>query len=499
MSDLNLFAAAPEIVLAVSTMLILVVDLFVDDARRNITYVLSLAALVAVAAICGMFLARDAVLYAFEGLYVADPMGNVLKMFAALATGLALVYAQGYARDRGMWRGELFVLALFVLLGVMVMISANSLLLVYLGLELQALALYALVALRRDDARATEAAMKYFVLGALASGFLLYGMSMLYGAAGTLDINELARNIGTGRVASRAALVLGTVFIVAGLAFKLGAVPFHMWLPDVYHGAPTPVTLLIGSAPKLAVFAIAFRMLVEGLLPLAVDWQQMLALLAVASLAVGNVTAIAQTNLKRMLAYSTIGQMGFMLLAMFSGVVGGSAMTAANAWSAAMFYVITYAITTLGSFGIILLLARQGFEAEEIADLKGLNRRSPWYAFIMLVLMFSLAGIPPTVGFHAKLVVLQALLGGGMGGLGGSTAIWLAVVAVLLSLVAAYYYLRVVKVMYFDEPVDNQPIVAAPDMRVALSVNGISVLVLGIVPQYLLALCAQAMVRALGG
>jgi NADH-quinone oxidoreductase subunit N len=444
MSDLNLFAAAPEIVLAVSTMLILVVDLFVDDARRNITYVLSLAALVAVAAICGMFLARDAVLYAFEGLYVADPMGNVLKMFAALATGLALVYAQGYARDRGMWRGELFVLALFVLLGVMVMISANSLLLVYLGLELQALALYALVALRRDDARATEAAMKYFVLGALASGFLLYGMSMLYGAAGTLDINELARNIGTGRVASRAALVLGTVFIVAGLAFKLGAVPFHMWLPDVYHGAPTPVTLLIGSAP-------------------------------------------------------TIGQMGFMLLAMFSGVVGGSAMTAANAWSAAMFYVITYAITTLGSFGIILLLARQGFEAEEIADLKGLNRRSPWYAFIMLVLMFSLAGIPPTVGFHAKLVVLQALLGGGMGGLGGSTAIWLAVVAVLLSLVAAYYYLRVVKVMYFDEPVDNQPIVAAPDMRVALSVNGISVLVLGIVPQYLLALCAQAMVRALGG
>jgi NADH-quinone oxidoreductase subunit N len=257
--------------------------------------------------------------------------------------------------------------------------------------------------------------------------------------------------------------------------------------------------VLIGSAPKLAVFAIAFRMLVEGLLPLAVDWQQMLAVLAVASLAVGNVTAIAQTNLKRMLAYSTIGQMGFMLLAMFSGVVGGNPMTAANAWSAAMFYVITYAITTLGTFGIVMLLARQGFEAEEIADLKGLNRRSPWYAFVMLLLMFSLAGIPPTVGFYAKLVVLQALLGGGMGGLGGSTAIWLAVTAVLFSLVAAYYYLRVVKVMYFDEPTDNSPIVATPDMRVALSVNGISVLVLGIVPQYLLALCAQAMVRTLGG
>ena len=499
MDNMNLLAAAPEIFLAVASMLILVASLFTDDARRNVTYALSLAALVAVAAICGVFLAQDSVIYAFDGLYVTDPLANVLKMFAALATGLVLVYGQGYARDRGIWQGELFVLALFVLLGVMVMISANNLLLVYLGLELQALALYALVALRRDDARATEAAMKYFVLGALASGFLLYGMSMLYGAAGTLDINELARNIAAGKVASRAALVLGTVFIVAGLAFKLGAVPFHMWLPDVYQGAPTPITVLIGSAPKLAAFAIAFRLLVEGLLPLAVDWQPMLALLAVASLAVGNITAIAQTNLKRMLAYSTIGQMGFMLLAMFSGVVGGNTMATANAWSAALFYVITYAITTLGTFGVIMLLARQGFEAEEIADLKGLNRRSPWYAFVMLLLMFSLAGIPPTVGFYAKLVVLQALLGGGMGSLGGSAAIWLAVVAVLLSLVAAFYYLRVVKVMYFDEPADSRPIVAAPDMRVALSVNGVSVLVLGIVPQYLLALCAQAMVRALGG
>ena len=499
MDDLNLFAAAPEIALALAAMLILVVGLFLGEERRNVGYALSLATLVVVASISGLLLSQGAVVYAFGGLYVADPMAGVLKMFAALTTGLVLVYGHGYARDRGMWHGEFLVLTLFVLLGVMVMISAGSLLTVYLGLELQALALYALVAMRRDDANATEAAMKYFVLGALASGFLLYGMSMLYGAAGTLDLNELARNIGSGKVASRAALVLGTVFIVAGLAFKLGAVPFHMWLPDVYHGAPTPVTVLIGSAPKLAVFAIAFRMLVEGLLPLAVDWQQMLALLAVASLAVGNVTAIAQTNLKRMLAYSTIGQMGFMLLAMFSGVVGGGTMSAANAWSAAMFYVITYAITTLGTFGIILLLARQGFEAEEIADLKGLNRRSPWYAFVMLLLMFSLAGIPPTVGFTAKLVVLQALLGSGMGSLAGSPAIWLAVIAVLFSLVAAFYYLRVVKVMYFDEPADSQPIVATTDMRVALSVNGAFVLVLGIVPQYLLALCADAMVRTLGG
>jgi NADH-quinone oxidoreductase subunit N len=499
MNQMNLFAAAPEIVLALAAMLILVVDLFLDEQRRNVTYALSLATLVIVAAICGMFLAQDAVVYAFGNLYLTDPMANVLKMFALLATALVMVYGQGYARDRGIWHGEFFVLTLFALLGILVMISANNLLTIYLGLELQALALYALVALRRDDARSTEAAMKYFVLGALASGFLLYGMSMLYGAAGTLDINELARNIGAGQVASRAALVLGTVFIVAGLAFKLGAVPFHMWLPDVYQGAPTPVTVMIGTAPKLAVFAIAFRMLVEGLLPLAVDWQQMLVVLAVASMAIGNVTAIAQSNLKRMLAYSTIGQMGFMLLAMLSGVVGGSTMSAANAYSAAMFYVITYAITTLGTFGVILLLARQGFEAEEINDLKGLNRRSPWYAFVMLLLMFSLAGIPPTVGFYAKLVVLQALLGSGMGGLGGSGVIWLAVIAVMLSLVAAFYYLRVVKVMYFDEPTDTSPIVATTDMRVALSVNGAFVLVLGIVPQYLLALCAQAMLRALGG
>ncbi|HEU0204856.1 MAG TPA: NADH-quinone oxidoreductase subunit NuoN, partial [Burkholderiaceae bacterium] len=396
---------------------------------------------------------------------------------------------------RQMWKGELFTLGLFALLGIMIMISANNLLLIYLGLELQSLSLYALVALRRDDARATEAAMKYFVLGALASGFLLYGMSMLYGATGTLNINTLADSIRDGQVASRPALVLGTVFIVAGLGFKLAAVPFHMWVPDVYHGAPTPVTVLIGSAPKIAGFAIAFRLLVEGLLPLAVDWQQMLVVLAVGSLAIGNVTAIAQSNLKRMLAYSTIGQMGFMLLAMLSGVVGGDTMSTANAYSAAMFYVITYALTTLGTFGIIMLLARQGFEAEEIADLRGLNKRSPWYAFVMLLLMFSLAGVPPTVGFYAKLVVLQALLGT------GATAgvIWLAVIAVGFSLVAAYYYLRVVKTMYFDEPVDMSPIVATPDMRVALSANGLFVIVLGILPQYLLALCANAMIAALGG
>lgn len=495
MDKLNLLAAAPEIALAAAAGVVMVADLFVSDARRNLTYALTLAAIVFVSGVCAFFLGNDLVRYAFGGMYVTDPMANVLKLFAALCTALMLVYAQGYARDRGIWKGEIFTLALFVLLGIFVMISANNLLVIYLGLELQALALYALVALRRDDARATEAAMKYFVLGALASGFLLYGMSMLYGAAGTLDLNELARRIAAGQVASRPALVLGTVFIVAGLGFKFGAVPFHMWVPDVYHGAPTPVTVLIGSAPKIAAFAIAFRLLVEGLLPLAVDWQKMLVVLAVGSLVIGNVTAIAQSNLKRMLAYSTIGQMGFVLLAMLSGVVGGNTMSTANAYSAAMFYVITYAITTLGTFGIIMLLARQGFEAEDIADLKGLNRRSPWYAFVMLLLMFSLAGVPPTVGFYAKLVVLQALLGSGI----TTGMVWLAVIAVLFSLVGAFYYLRVVKVMYFDEPAETAPIVAAQDMRVALSANGAFVLVLGVIPQYLLALCANAMISTLGG
>jgi NADH-quinone oxidoreductase subunit N len=498
MVNLNIFAALPEIVLLAAAAVVLIADLFVSDARRGITYALSMLALVVVAAVTWRFLDAGAVVYAFGGMYVADPMTGVLKLFAVLAAGFMLVYAQGYARDRGIWKGELFSLTLFALLGIMLMISANHLLVIYLGLELQALSMYALVALRRDDARSSEAAMKYFVLGALASGFLLYGMSMLYGGSGTLDINELARRVASGQVASRLSLLLGVVFVVAGLAFKLGAVPFHMWVPDVYQGAPTPVTLLIGSAPKLAVFAIGYRILVEGLLPLAVDWQKMLIVLAVASLVLGNLTAIAQTNLKRMLAYSTIAQMGFMLLGMLSGVTQGDQAATASAYGAAMFYVITYALTTLGTFGVILLLARRGFEAEEIADLRGLNRRSPWYAFVMLLLMFSLAGLPPTVGFYAKLVVLQALLVDGI----TSAMIWLAVLAVVFSVIGAVYYLRVVKAMYFDEPPAGAalvPIVATTDMRVALSINGALVLVLGILPQYLLKLCADAVQKALGG
>lgn len=495
MEALNLWVALPEIVLLTAALAVLAIDLFVSDARRNITYVLTLATLVLTGGITWAFLSYGTVTYAFGGMYVTDPMANVLKLFSILTVAVALVYAQSYARDRGLWKGELFTLTLFALLGILLMISANNLLVIYLGLELQALSLYTLVALRRDDARSSEAAMKYFVLGALASGFLLYGMSMLYGATGTLDINEMADRISNGPATGRLTLVFGTVFVVAGLAFKLGAVPFHMWVPDVYQGAPTPVTLLIGSAPKLAAFAIAFRILVEGLLPIAPDWQQMLIVLAVASLLLGNLAAIAQSNLKRMLAYSTIAQMGFMLLAMVSGVVGGNAQTTISSYSAAMFYVITYAITTLGTFGIMLLLSREGFEAEEISDLKGLARRSPWYAFVMAILMFSLAGIPPTVGFYAKLVVLQSLLGDGLQG----PMLWLAVFAVLVSLVGAYYYLRVVKVMFFDAPAEPiAPIAGTTDMRVVLSINGVMVLLLGLVPQYLLKLCGDAMARALG-
>jgi NADH-quinone oxidoreductase subunit N len=429
-------------------------------------------------------------------MYVADPMGHVLKLAAILCCGFMLVCAQSYARARGLWKGELFSLTLFTLLGIMLMVSANNLLVIYLGLELQSLSMYALVALRRDDPRSSEAAMKYFVLGSLASGFLLYGMSMLYGAAGTLEIDELARQVAAGQVASRAALLLGIVFVIAGLAFKFGVVPFHMWAPDVYQGAPTPITLLLSSAPELAIFAIAFRILVDGLLPMAVDWQKILALLAVASLVLGNLTAIAQTNLKRMLAYSTIAQMGFVLLAMLSGVTAGDPALIADAYSAGMFYLITYALTSLGTFGIILLLSRQGFEAEEIADFRGLAKRSPWYAFVMLVLMFSLAGVPPTVGFYAKLVVLQALLSEGA----TVAALSLSVIAVLFSLIAAFYYLRIVKTMYFDEPDAAAAAIVAPtDMRLALSLNAILILVLGIAPQYLLMLCADAMTRTLGG
>jgi NADH-quinone oxidoreductase subunit N len=492
MNEMNWLAIAPEIVLLAMACVVAMVDLWVTHPRRTPTYLLAQASLAVVAL---MHLAQfDAgqTFYAVQRMVVADPMGHLLGFFATLAVMVSLAYARPYAAEREMLKGELITLSMFSLLGICVMLSANNFLVVYLGLELMSLSLYALVALRRDHAPATEAAMKYFVLGALASGFLLYGLSMMYGATRSLDIPYVFNAIATGQI-DKAVMVLGLVFVVSGLAFKLGAVPFHMWIPDVYQGAPTAVTVLVAGAPKLAAFAITIRLLVEGMSGLAVDWQQMLIVLAVASMTLGNLAAIAQSNLKRMLAYSTISQMGFMLLGLTPTVVSGNTLSAANGYSSSMFYVLTYVFTTLGTFGIVMLLSRHGHEAEQIDDLRGLARRSPWYAAVMAIFMFSLAGIPPTVGFYAKLAVLQALVSTNL-----ALYIWLAVIAVLLSLVAAFYYLRMVKVMYFEEPLDTRPIVSTGEVRTLLSLNGAAVLVFGILPGGLMAMCAQAIVKALG-
>ena len=498
--QLSLVAIYPEVFLLVMTCVISLVDLTVKSPNRRPTYVLSLLTLACVAFLQGQSALSGQSISAFGGMVVSDPMGQWLKCFAAIAMFVTLVYGRDYASSRDMLRaGDLFTLSLYALLGMFVMISGHNFLVIYLGLELLTLSSYALVALRRDDAKAIEAAMKYFVLGALASGFLLYGLSLVYGATGSLDLSEVMKSIAGGPTTlkgSAQVLTLGLVFVVAGLAFKLGVVPFHMWVPDVYHGAPTAVTLMVGGAPKLAAFAIVIRLLVEGMAPLAVNWQQMLAVLSVASLLIGNLAAIAQTNLKRMLAFSTIAQMGFMLLGLLAGVVAGDkgldASNTANAYSASMFYVITYVLTTLGTFGVILLLSRNGFESDEISDLSGLNQRSPLYAAVMAVCMFSLAGVPPLVGFYAKLSVLQALLASSQ-----PIYIGLAVFAVAMSLIGAFYYLRLVKVMYFDAPTQTAGITAGMDVRSVLSVNGALVLVLGIVPGGLMALCAQAIASLL--
>ena len=489
--NLSWVAAYPEIMLAVMACVIALADLAVKTPLRGATYALTLLTLAVVAGLLAMAGSSGRTIDGFGGMIVSDPMGNWLKCFAAIALMVTLVYGRAYAGARDMLRGgELFSLSLFALLGMFVMISGHNFLVIYLGLELLTLSSYALVALRRDDIAATEAAMKYFVLGALASGFLLYGLSMVYGATGSLDIGEVMTTIAGGEATlkgSAQVLVLGLVFVVAGLAFKLGAAPFHMWVPDVYHGAPTSITLLIGGAPKLAAFAIVIRLLVEGLAPLAVDWQQMLAVLAVLSLLVGNLAAIAQSNLKRMLAFSTIAQMGFLMLGLLAGVSGGDGANMANAYGSSMFYVVTYVLTTLGTFGVIILLSRVGFESDTIQDLAGLNQRSPLYAGVMAICMFSLAGVPPLVGFYAKLSVLQALLASP-----SAFNVGLAVFAVVMSLIGAFYYLRLVKVMYFDAPSQTAPIEAGLDVRSVLSVNGALVLVLGIVPGGLMALCAQA-------
>ena len=482
----------PEVVLLLGACALMIADLYVKSERRVASYALAQGILLACALATAFVLwgSGGAKLYLFNGLFVADVMANVLKFLAYVAISAALVYSRQYLLDRGLLRGEFLTLLLFALLGMMVMMSANSFLTIYLGLELLSLCLYAMVALNRDSAASTEAAMKYFVLGALASGLLLYGMSMIYGATGTLTLSEVAKSVTAlaHNSTERAFLVFGLVFVVSGLAFKLGVVPFHMWIPDVYHGAPTAVTLVIGSAPKLAAFAMAIRLLVNGLLELAVDWQQMLAIMAVLSMALGNITAIAQSNLKRMLAYSTIAHMGFMLLGLLSGVVGGNLLSAPDAYAAAMFYVVVYVAMSLGAFGMLLFLSAKGFECENLEDMKGLNQRSPWYAFVMLLLMFSLAGVPPMAGFYAKLSVLSAVVSAGQ--------IWLAVVAVVFSLIGAFYYLRIVKLMYFDAPTDAALAVPASaghgEMRLLLSMNGLLLLALGLLPQPLMSLCFVA-------
>lgn len=476
---LPLWPAYPELFLLVMACAILVIDLFISEDNKIATYVLVQGTL-AGCALLTYFTGNAEPVYTFSGMFVDDLMADVLKLATCLTVILVLAYARAYNAARGLFTGEFFTLALFATLGMMVMISANHLLVLYLGLELLSLSLYSMVALQRDSVRATEAAMKYFVLGAIASGMLLYGMSMLYGATGTLEITALAQLSASG-IRAPVVLVFALVFIVAGLGFKLGAVPFHMWVPDVYQGAPTAVTLFISSAPKLAAFAIVMRLLAQGLGAdaLVEEWRQMLAVMAVLSLVIGNLTAIMQTNIKRMLAYSTISHMGFLLLGVLSGTLDG--------YAAGMFYVVIYVLMTLGAFGLILMLSRSGFEAESLDDYKGLNQRSPWHAFLLLLLMFSMAGIPPTAGFFAKLAVLQAVVEIGLW--------WLAVIAVIFSLIGAFYYLRVVKLMYFDAPSETAPLTASGDVRFLLSANGLAVLALGIAPQPLLILCIEA-VRA---
>jgi NADH-quinone oxidoreductase subunit N len=467
--------ALPEIWVLGMACLILVLDLFIRDDSRILTYLMVQATLVVAALITLAVQVPEPVL-AFGNTFISDGMSTLLKLFIYLVTGMGFLYARPYLQDRGLFKGEFYVLGLFAMLGMMIMVSASHFLTIYLGLELLSLCLYAMVAFNRDSGTCSEAAMKYFVLGALASGMLLYGISMLYGATGSLEIAAVASAIGAEE-GSSIVLIFALCFIVVGLAFKLGAVPFHMWVPDVYHGAPTPVTLFIGSAPKIAAFAIVMRVLVDGLGGLVADWQGMLVILAVLSLAVGNVIAIAQTNLKRMLAYSTISHVGFLLLGILAGTPDG--------YAAAMFYTITYALMAVGAFGMIILLSRAGFEADELEDFRGLNARNPWFAFMMLILMFSMAGVPPTVGFYAKLSVLQAVIQVDM--------VWLALVAVFFSVIGAFYYIRLVKIMYFDSPTDEAALQSNPGLRAVLSVNGLAVLGLGLFPGGLMALCSAAL------
>jgi NADH-quinone oxidoreductase subunit N len=471
----ELFPAVPELFVLGMASLILIVDVFLSDRQRGITGLLAFGT-VAGAFLLSLSLYGDAPQVVFSGAFVLDTLASLLKLAVYVAVGVVFLYVPGYLRARDMLRGgEFYVLALFSMLGMMVLISAHSLLTVYLGLELMSLSLYAMVAMQRDSVVASEAAMKYFVLGAMASAMLLYGMSMLYGVTGTLDLAEI-NHVLTGGQVSRVVLSFALVFVIIGVAFKLGAVPFHMWVPDVYHGAPTAVTLFVSTAPKLAAFAMMMRLLVDGLGAIQSDWQGILIILTLLSVAIGNVVAIAQTNIKRMLAYSAISHVGFILIGVLSGTDEG--------YAAALFYAISYVVMGLASFGTVLLMSRAGFEADNLDDYRGLSDRSPWFAFLMLLVMFSMAGVPPLVGFWAKLFVIQAAV--------RVDLVWLAIAAVVFSVIGAFFYLRLIKIMYFDKPVDTRPLEAGFEVRWALSANGLALLGLGILPGPLLAACALA-------
>lgn len=477
---LEIAPAYPEIFLLIATCVVLLVDLFIKDDQRYITYLITQASLLITAFLVYIATDSTAVVTTFNDMFVADPMGRVMKISMLLITMAVFSYSRPYLKDRNMYKGELFTLGLFAVLGMMVMVSAKTMLLIYLGLELLSLSLYAMVAFRRDDSQSAEAAMKYFVLGAIASGMLLYGMSIIYGLSGSLNLAHISTYLASqDAVMSNVGLLLGLSFVLVGLGFKLGVVPFHMWIPDVYHGSPTAVTMFLGAAPKIAVFAMVIRLLVEGLGDMLLGWQQILMLLAALSLFVGNVIAIAQTNLKRMLAYSTISHMGFVVMGVLAGTQAG--------YAASMFYVITYAMISMGGFAVIIFLSSKDSEADELSDLKGLSTRHPWVAFMMLLFLFSMAGVPPTVGFYAKLSILQAVV--------DANVIWLAVFAVVMSVIGAYYYLRAIKMMYFDHPDETETDSKDKtnlEFTVLLSINGLAVLGLGLLPNGLMSVCIDS-------
>lgn len=485
--------ALPEIFLLAGTCFVLLADLFIKDSLRIITYYLAQIVLLVTAALVYFGVGIDATgakpLLTFNDMFVLDSLAKVLKISILLMTVGVFIYSRNYLRSRQMYKGEYFTLGLFAVLGMMIMVSAKTMLLIYLGLELLSLSMYAMVAFKRNDGRASEAAMKYFVLGAIASGMLLYGMSVIYGVSGSLHLDHIANYMSGHPVMQNIGLLLGLAFVIVGLGFKLGVVPFHMWVPDVYDGAPTSVTLFLGTAPKIAAFAMIMRLLVEGLGDMAQGWQQILAILAALSLLAGNIIAIAQTNIKRMLAYSTISHMGFVIM----GILAASE----TGYASSMFYIITYAIIAMGGFAVVILLSRDGNEADQLADLKGLSTTHPWYAFMMMLFMFSMAGVPPTVGFYAKLVVIEAVV--------DANIIWLAVFAVIMSVIGAFYYLRAVKLMYFDSPDEGYgsgettqaPLKAGWDFSLLLSVNGLAVLALGILPGALMSLCLLAIQNSL--